>query len=92
MAIKINLPVSKNAPDTWAIDTIIHGTVYRNLKDGDCYIYQNENNGHTYIIESGDFYSFETDYEAKEYLQDNDIPDVWKETNLAFVVSLEINK
>lgn len=92
MAIKINLPDTKNTDDTWSIDTILRGTVYRNLKDGNCYIYQNELNGHTYIIESDDFYSFETEYESKEYLQENDIPDVWKETNLSFVVSLEINK
>ncbi|WRO06220.1 hypothetical protein STK8t_180 [Salmonella phage STK8t] len=92
MTIKINIPSSKNMSDTYAIDTIGHGTVYRNIKDGDCYIYQNPINGHSYIIESGDFYSFETDYEARDYLQEQDIPDVWKETNLNFVVSLEVNK
>ncbi|AXC41615.1 hypothetical protein HOT63_gp082 [Salmonella phage S131] len=92
MAIKINLPNIKNTADTWSIDTILRGTVYRNLKDNNCYIYQNELSGHTYIIESDGFCSFETEYEAKDHIQANDIPDVWKETNLAFVVSLEANK
>ncbi|BEU76033.1 hypothetical protein AZ23E_1190 [Escherichia coli phage AZ23] len=92
MAIKINLPNIKNTADIWSIDTILRGTVYRNLKDNNCYIYQNELNGHIYIIESDGFCSFETDYEAQDHIQANDIPDVWKETNLAFVVSLEANK
>ncbi|MFP9035226.1 hypothetical protein [Enterococcus faecalis] len=92
MAIKINLPSMKNTADTWSLDVLRHGTVYRNLKDNNCYIYQNELNGHIYIIGSGDFYSFENEYEAKDHLQENDIPDVWKETNLAFVVSLEASK
>lgn len=92
MAIKVNIPDTKNTADTWSIDTILRGTVYRNLADSNCYIYQNELNGHTYIIESDDFYSFEAEYDARYYLQENGIPDVWEETNLSLVVSLESNK
>ncbi|QXV85233.1 hypothetical protein bas27_0194 [Escherichia phage TrudiGerster] len=89
MSIKINIPSSKNVSDVYDISQIRQGTVYQNIKDGECYIYQNELNGHSYIIESHDFYSFETDHEAREFISDNDLPDAWKETNLNFVVSLE---
>lgn len=90
MSIKTRLPKTVTDSDSVTLQRVTYDTVYRNAGDPDIYLLQGEYTGVFHIIRQyNSFVSFQNTSDALEYLREDDIPDLWNETDLTFVVSIE---
>ncbi len=91
MSIKTNLIKVVPKPGAVSLQHIMYDTVYRNAGDPNIYVIQCEFSGIFHIIRLGSFCSFHLCGEAVEYLEEDNIPDLWNDTDLTMVVSITLN-
>ena len=90
MAVKTRLPKMVNDSDSVTLQRVKYETVYRNAGDPNIYVMQSEWSGVFHIVRPHDsFVSFQNSGDALEYLREDGIPDLWNETDLIFVASIE---
>ena len=90
MAVKTRLPKMVNDSDSVTLQRVMYETVYRNAGDPNIYLMQSEWGGVFLIVRPHDsFVSFQNPSDALEYLREDDVPDLWNETDLIFVASIE---